>query len=215
MIQLHYYPGNASLAPHFLLQETGAAYELKLVDRQSNDQKSEHYLRLNPAGRIPTLVHGNLVLFESPAICVYICELDSDSQFIPPQRHPARPLFFQWLAYLNNTLQTEYMMWRYAEKHTADPDGAEAIRAAQSDRLSQMLALVDNELAGKRYMLGDEVHGCDHFLFMLAHWCEKLPRPTSSYEHLNRFMREMSLRPAIQRACEIEGINLDRYIHQG
>ena len=72
MLQLHYYPGNASLAPHLLLVETQADYELKLVDRNANAQKSEEYLKLNPAGRIPTLVHDGLVLFESPAICIYI-----------------------------------------------------------------------------------------------------------------------------------------------
>tara|TARA_Y100000588_G_C13479772_1_gene596319 strand:- start:254 stop:460 length:207 start_codon:yes stop_codon:yes gene_type:complete len=68
MLQLHYYPDNASLAPHLLLVETDADYELSLVDRTSNAQKSEAYLKVNPAGRIPTLVHDDLVLFESPAI---------------------------------------------------------------------------------------------------------------------------------------------------
>ena len=41
MLQLHYYPDNASLAPHLLLVETQADYELKLVDRNVNAQKSE------------------------------------------------------------------------------------------------------------------------------------------------------------------------------
>ena len=41
MLQLHYYPGNASLAPHLLLVKTQADYELKLVDRNVNAQKSE------------------------------------------------------------------------------------------------------------------------------------------------------------------------------
>ena len=74
MLQLHYYPDKASLAPHLLLVETQADYELKLADRNAKTQNSEEYLQLNPAGRIPTLVHDGLVLFESPAICIYICE---------------------------------------------------------------------------------------------------------------------------------------------
>ena len=82
MLELYYFPDNASLAPHLLLAEANLEYSLKLVDRKLNAQKSKEYLKLNPAGRIPTLVHNELILFESPAICIYICELDDHSQFI-------------------------------------------------------------------------------------------------------------------------------------
>lgn len=211
MLDLYYYPNNASLAPHLLLAETDANYALKLVDRTSNAQKSEEYLKLNPAGRIPTLVHDDLVLFESPAICVYICELDATSRFMPPLGHSNRPLFFQWLTYLNNTPQAEYMLWRYAEKHTTDTQSAEAVRAAQDLRLADILALLDDELGRKRFLLGDDVSACDHFLFMLALWCERISRPTSSFSNLLRFMRDMSLRPAVRKACDLENIALDRY----
>lgn len=56
--QLYYYPGNANLAPHILLEEAGCEVELVLVDRAAGAQKSPEYLRLNP-GRIPTLVCGD------------------------------------------------------------------------------------------------------------------------------------------------------------
>ena len=98
MLNLYYYPDNASFAPHLLMAETHADYTLRLVDRNSNAQKSEEYLKLNPAGRIPTLVDGDLVLFESPAICIYICEFDAGLTFIPLLGHPNRPLFIQLLA---------------------------------------------------------------------------------------------------------------------
>jgi glutathione S-transferase len=211
MIELYYFPDNASLAPHFLLAETNADYALRLVDRNSNAQKSTEYLKLNPAGRIPTLVHDGLVLFESPAICIYICEMDTASQFIPPLGHPRRPLFFQWLAYLNNTLQAEYMLWRYPESHTTDAKGTEAIRAAQEPRLAGILVLLDEELGKKRFLLGDQASACDHFLFMLALWCEKTSRPPTSFANLLRFMREMAQRAAVQRVCNVEGIDLGRY----
>lgn len=211
MLQLHYFPDNASLAPHFLLADTRAEYSLTLVDRNSNEQKSTAYLKLNPTGRIPTLVHDNLVLFESPAICTYICELDRTSQFIPPLGQHNRPQFFQWLAFLNNTLQTEYMLWRYPENHTTEVSGIDGIRAAQDLRLVRILALLDEQLGKNRFLLGDSVTGCDHFLFMLAMWCEKISRPPTAFENLLRFMREMAKRPAVQQVCEIEHIGLDKY----
>lgn len=211
MLELYYFPDNASLAPHLLLAETRANYVLRLVDRSVNAQKSKEYMKLNPAGRIPTLVHDDLVLFESPAICIYICELDGSLEFIPPSGDPARPLFFQWLSYLNNTLQTEFMLWRYPEIHTTDAKGIEGIKAAQDSRLVSILTLLDNELDKRKFLLGDRVSACDHFLFMLALWCEKISRPPTSFGNIFRFMREMSQRAAVQRVCEVENIALSRY----
>jgi len=211
MLQLYYFPDNASLAPHLLLAETHANYALTLVDRTSNAQKSKEYLKLNPAGRIPTLVHDDLVLFESPAICIYICEQDQNSRFIPPFGRANRPLFFQWLTYLNNTLQAEFMVWRYPENHTTVASGIEGVRVSQDRRLVGILALLNEELSKKPFLLGDNVSACDHFLFMLALWCEKISRPPTSFENLLRFMRKMSQRPAVQEVCRIEGIDLSRY----
>ena len=211
MLELYYFPSNASLAPHLLLAETNLEYSLKLVDRKSNAQKSKEYLKLNPAGRIPTLVHNELVLFESPAICIYICELDDKSQFIPPLGHSDRPLYFQWLTYLNNTLQAEFMVWRYPDRHTTVPKSAEGIKAAQKLRLVEILSLLDEELSKKKYLLGSNVSACDHFLFMLVLWCDNISRPPTSFANLYRFMSEMSRREAILKVCEIEKINLNRY----
>lgn len=212
MLELYYHPNNASLAPHLLLVETDAEFALKLVDRSANAQKSEAYLKLNPAGRIPTLVHDDLVLFESPAICIYICELDPASRFMPPLGHPRRPLFFQWLTYLTNTLQAEFMVWHYPHRHTADAGGIEAIRAAQDQRLVEILALVDAELGTKSFMLGDTVSACDHFLFMLASWCGKVSRPPTAFSNLRRFMRDMARQEAVRKVCAFEGIDLSPYL---
>lgn len=65
MYKLFYYPRNASWAPHLVLTEMGLDFELVLVDRKANEQKSSEYLLLNPSGRIPTLSDANTVVFES------------------------------------------------------------------------------------------------------------------------------------------------------
>ena len=63
MKKLFYYPGNASMAPHIVLEETGRPFELALVDRTQGAHKSAEYLRLNPNGLIPVLIDGDLVLY--------------------------------------------------------------------------------------------------------------------------------------------------------
>jgi glutathione S-transferase len=59
MIRLYFHPGNASLAPHMLLAETGVPFELALVERDSGALRSPDYPELNPNGQIPVLAsHG-------------------------------------------------------------------------------------------------------------------------------------------------------------
>ena len=74
MYQLHYFPANANAAPHMLLEELGAKYELLLVDRTKDAQKSKEYLKINPNGRIPTLVDNSLVLSEAAAIVLHLVD---------------------------------------------------------------------------------------------------------------------------------------------
>ena len=67
MIYLHYFPGNASMIPHILLEELGIPFDLVLVDRTQNLHKSAAYLELNPNGKIPTLVQISPALPNQPA----------------------------------------------------------------------------------------------------------------------------------------------------
>ena len=74
MIQLHYFPSNASMAPHLLLRELGVPFELKLVDRAAGAHKSPAYLKLNPNGLIPVLVDDEFVVTDTLAIAEYLWE---------------------------------------------------------------------------------------------------------------------------------------------
>ena len=74
MYQLHYFPSNANAAPHVVLEEFDQKYDLVLVDRAKNAQKSKHYLKINPNGRIPTLVDGDLAMFEAAAIVLHLVD---------------------------------------------------------------------------------------------------------------------------------------------
>src|SRR5882757_3246700 len=74
VLQLHYHPSNASMVPHLLLEELGTPYELVLVDRAHAAHKSAAYLALNPNGLIPVMVDGDLVLYETAAICLHLAD---------------------------------------------------------------------------------------------------------------------------------------------
>src|SRR5665647_968508 len=105
MIQLHYDPGTAAMVPHILLEELGVPYERVLVQRSTQAHKQPAYLKLNPNGLIPVLVDGDLVLYETAAICLYLCDKYPDARLAPAVGTVERAHFYKWLVWLTNTLQ--------------------------------------------------------------------------------------------------------------
>jgi len=211
LYQLYYYPLNASMAPHFVLEEMGVDYELILVDRKSNAQKAREYLALNPLGRIPTLVDDGLVVFESSAICLHLCDKNQESKLMPSIDDPDRVLFYQWLMYLNNTVQAELMIYFYPSKHTTNSESISAIVEAQEARITDMFELLDKELEHKEFLVGNNITVCDYFLFMLALWADEFKRPPLSFVNLSPYLRNLAKRPAVISVCKKENVNLTDY----
>jgi glutathione S-transferase len=208
--KLFYYPRNASWAPHLVLAEMGVEFELVLVDRKSNEQKSSEYLTLNPTGRIPTLIDNDLVIFESAAICLHLCEKHPESGLIPKLDSPLCTKFYQWLLYLNSTVQPELMIYFYPQKHTLGDD-VKSIVKAQELRVTEMFSLLDKELAGKIFLVGSSLTVCDYFLFMLCHWASRFSQSPLSFDNLGRYWRDISKREAVVTVCKIEGTSLESY----
>jgi glutathione S-transferase len=124
MVELLYYPGNANLAPHLVLEEIGAPFTLRLVDRKADAHKSASYLALNPNGTIPVLVDGDVILYEAAAICLYLADKHPECGLVPALRTPARAHCYKWLIWCTNTLQAMLMHYFYPERMVDDGDDA-------------------------------------------------------------------------------------------
>lgn len=148
MIQLYYYPGNASLAPHMLLEEIGEPFELVLVDRANAAQKSAEYLKLNPNGQIPVLVDGEFVLYEAAAICLYLADRYAQAKLVPQLATDERAHLYQWLFWCTNTLQAMLMHYFYSERMVDDGDvrTAEQVKRRAEMRAGAMLDRLDEQL---------------------------------------------------------------------
>src|ERR1700750_3105093 len=94
MIELHYYPGNASMTPHVILEELGVRYRLAYVDRNVEAQKSPEFLRLNPHGLLRVLGDGELVLYETAPICLHLADTHPHAALAPPLGSAERAHFY-------------------------------------------------------------------------------------------------------------------------
>jgi glutathione S-transferase len=208
MIQLYYHPGNASLAPHMLLEEIGAPFELVFVDRANAAHRSPEYLKLNPNGQIPVLVEGNFVLYEAAAICLHLADRYPDAKLAPPLQTPERAHFYQWLFWCTNTLQAMLMHYFYSERMVDDGDAnaAAQVRNRAEARAGDMLDRLDEQLASHDgdWLLGSGFSAVDPYALMLCRWTRNFARPARSLPRLAPYLQRMLARPAVQRAFATE-----------
>ena len=210
MIQLHYYPSTASMAPHILLEETGVPFELVLVDRTEGVHKTQQYLRLNPNGLIPVLTDGDLVLYESAAICLHLCDSVPEAALAPALGSPERAHFYKWLMWLTNTLQATLSIYFYPERwmNASNPAGAAELRTHAEARVRVLLDQLDAELArhGGPWLLGANYTALDAYALMLCRWTRNFTRPARTRPQLGPYLQRVLARPAVIRALNAEGL---------
>ena len=208
MLQLHYYPGNASMAPHLLLEELGAAYELKLVDRTQQAHKSAEYLLLNPNGLIPVLVDGDLVLYETAAICLHLLDTNPKAGLAPAPGSSARAHFYKWLVWMTNSLQAALIIYFYPERWADNPEAAAQVRSHAQTKVGALLDQIEAELErhGGPYLLGETFSAVDLYALMLCRWTRGFGRPARSLPQLGAYLQRLLARPAVQRVFEQEGL---------
>ncbi|MFN0153970.1 MAG: glutathione S-transferase family protein [Gaiella sp.] len=167
MLRLHYRSGSAAMAPHAALAEIGVPFELSPVERGN---PSAAYLRLNPAGRVPTLEDGELVLTESAAILLHLGERFPEAELLPgdPGSHE-RACCYRALVHLTNTVQPALMRMYYPERY-----GTAGVADLAIEELGTEFERLDSALAGGEWLVGSRRSVADLFLFMLTDWaCEE------------------------------------------
>jgi glutathione S-transferase len=208
MIALYYYPGNASLTPHMLLEEIGAPFELRLVDRTVGAHKSSEYLKLNPNGQIPVLVDGDLVVYETAAICLHLADTHPQAQLAPPLQTAERAHFYKWLVWCTNTLQAMLLHYFYSERMVNEGDAmaAQQVKSHAEARIGGMLDQLDAQLASHRadWLLGPKFSAVDPYALMLCRWTRGFARPARTLPHLRTYLQRVLARPAVQRAFATE-----------
>ncbi len=206
MYNLHYFPGNASFAPHVLLHESGANHQLKLVDRKVNAHKDAEYLAVNPAGRIPAFEDDDLVMFESAAICLYLCDKHPEMDMAPALGSAERGTFYKWLMFMTNSIQPDILQYYYTDRYTTDPDGINGVKQSAKGRIQNWFDIIEQNMGNGPYLLGDKANAVDIYLLMLSRWAHFLDRPPKTLPKIGALLERVLERPAVLRAIEAEGI---------
>jgi glutathione S-transferase len=200
MLTLYHSPQSRSIRPRWLLEELGVPHEVKLVSLQAGDQKKPEYLKLNPNGTVPTLVDGDLVIFESGAICQYLADKFPEKQLAPPGGTPERGKYYQWIHYAMSGLEppavTIFMHTTQLPEAERQPKLVENART----QLAAAIKVVDDALAGRDWMLGSQFTAADVMVGSTLVWAQMMGAVGDQYPNVAGYLGRCAGRPALQRA---------------
>jgi glutathione S-transferase len=203
-MKLYYSPGACSLSPHIVANEAGIALELVKVDLKTKTIDSEgDYRSINAKGYVPALaLDDGEVLTEGPAIVQYLADLKPAAGLAPPNGTFARVKLQEALNYLTSEIHKAYTP-------LFNPQVLPQVREERLAHLTRHYALIDKQLEGRQYLLGDGFTVADAYLFVLTNWARTVNLDLSAFPNLLAFQKRVAERRAVRKALVREGLVKD------
>lgn len=192
-ITLFHSPASRAFTAYWMLEEVGVPFDVQTVDIRKGEQKAPEYLKLNPAGKVPTLRDGEVVVSENPAIAIYLADRYSYGKLAPRIEDPERGEYLKWMVYATAVVDPVAFL------HSKDIDvsGFSAGFGTFDDMVEVLSAL----LMERKYLLGDRFTAADVVLgatvSVLLHR-QVLPEVAALVDYNGR----LTARPAYQRAAD-------------
>jgi glutathione S-transferase len=187
-MKLYYMPGASSLAAHIVLKWTGAVCDLVRLDRRAI--KGADYLSLNPVGKVPLLLHGDLVLTESVAILAYLAELHPLAGLLGDPSPRARADVMRCLAFLNSDVDSAFRPIFVPHRYLQHRAFARQISDTARDEVRQYLRLLDAQMRGREWLTGSRSIA-DAYLFVMLRWAVGTKVGLSEFANLRSFASRM------------------------
>lgn len=197
MMKLYEFGPTRSLRPRWMLQELGVDFEAVSVNLPAGEHRSPHFLQINPAGKVPVLVDGDLILNESAAIVLHLAEKYPDRGFIPSDPRQ-RAEAYRWILF--TVTELEQPLWRIS-RHTAlypEEDRLPADVALGRRDFLPMAAVLEKHMKGRAYVVGVRVTAVDFIVAYTLDWAGEVQLLDGS-PTLRAYVERMYARPRAPR----------------
>ena len=200
-MKLYYSPGACSLSPHIVANEAGIPLDLVKVDTKSKTIAREgDFWDVNPKGYVPALeLDDGQVLTEGPAIVQYLADRAPAAALAPANGTFERVRLQETLNYLTSEIHKSYSpLFR--------PEVLPAVREERLAYLGKRYALIEKQLEGRKYLLGDRFTIADAYLFTLTRRALAVKLDLSGLANLEAFQKRVGSRKAVLDAMRAEGL---------
>lgn len=190
-IVVYHHPFTRASVTVWMLEEVGVEYELRHVDIMAGEHKAPALVALNPMGKLPILVDGDVVVTESAAIGLYLADRYAPGRLAPALDDPARGTYLRWSLFAPSVIEPGSMAkmagWSFKEGQ------------AGWGSYDAMVSAMESAIAGRSFILGDAFSMADVIFggtlrYMLMFKMIE-PRPVFS-----AYAERLEARPALQRA---------------
>ncbi|OXI95446.1 MULTISPECIES: glutathione S-transferase family protein [Burkholderia] len=200
-MKLYGFAGTRSQRALWGLKELDADFEFISVNLLQGEHKRPEFLRLNPAGKVPVLVDGDLVIPESAAIVLYLADKYPEKALLPVD--PAlRAEAYRWVMFAVTEL--EQPLWRITRHSFIYPPEKRSpadIELARED-FRTMAAILDKHLEGRAFIVGDSLTVADCVTAYLIDWAGEC-NLIESFPQLRAYLERLYARPkAPQRIAD-------------
>ena len=196
MITLFHHPKSRSTRFIFLLEELEAPYQIRLVTtRKSDGTGAVDPANPHPHGKVPAISDDGVIVFESPAVTLYLTDRFPKNRLGPLVGEPERGPYLSWLAYYTGVLEPAFMS---KFMNTEVPRGT-----AGWVPLDEAMAAVIQVLSAGPYMLGERFSGVDILYgttFAMFGQSPMMPKSTI----IDAYVQRIVTRPAFARAQALD-----------
>jgi glutathione S-transferase len=198
-MKLYYVPRTRATRPRWVLEELGVPYELVRLDAQEGETRTPEHLARHPLGHVPALEDGEVRIFESMAICLYLAERYGEGRLLPPPATAERAAVLQWIFFGVTELEAPLSAISAATRGKPEAEWDHAAVARGREQAVKALAAVDAALGGREFLVGAQLSVADVLLASLGSFAKALKVPLEG-AHLPRYVERLRARPAAWRA---------------
>lgn len=198
LVLYHVAPTRSSRV-HWMLEELAQPYTLKVLDRKKGENQTPEYLKLNPAGKVPTLVHNGVAITEASAICCYLADAFPEAGLNIPLNNKLRGIYLQWLFYGPSCIEPVIIDQRFPRAEIKDV-APEMVRGMLGwGNLETVLKVLTLSLTNKEYIVGDKFTAADVIIGGGIRW-GMFTKVFPEIPEFKSYIERLSARPAYQRA---------------
>ncbi len=202
MIKFYYSGAPNPMKVALFLEEAGLPYEAIPVDTRKGDQHKPDYLKINPNAKVPSIVDGDAVVFDSSAILLYLGE--KTGKFMPANTPKLRGELLSWMMFVASGVGPYSGQSVHFRNHAPEKIPYAINRYAYEAQ--RHFGILNERLGKQTYMVGDSYTIVDMNVWG---WARLIPvalgeEAWAKFPHLKRLADEISARPAAARAIALK-----------
>lgn len=197
MLKIYGSPLSSAGRCYWTLEELGVPYEAMPLNMANKEHKSEDYLRLNPNGKVPVVIDGDYILWESMAITNYLVKKHKSP--LAAQNDLEEGRILQWSFWALAEFQNPAVQWLIQAMFVPEDKRNHAIIEESKKALPRLLAVLENGLEGKKYLVGDRFTVADINVGSVVNILIGLQYDLSAYPNIMQWMQSYAERPAFKK----------------